>query len=238
MYHRLETVQKADRTPLTVADTNINKLVIERVRETFPDHGVLGEEASYEPNREQLWVVDPIDGTSPYSCGIPISTFSLALVARTDGQPHVAVTYDPYLDELMFAVKRAGAFRGTQRLKTSQAAELAGNYVSAGSGLWSHPPTVDIGGLVVQLNAADVRGFNFISAVYSARHVARGNFVAGFLLYGSPWASAAVALLVSEAGGMATDIFVANVAMTNLRMACSSHVTHLFIRKWYIFSSK
>ena len=89
---RLGTVQKDDLTPLTVADTAINDLVIERVQHEFPEHGVLGEEASYEPNRQWIWVVDPIDGTSPYSCGIPISTFSLALVNKKDGQPYVSVT--------------------------------------------------------------------------------------------------------------------------------------------------
>lgn len=203
----LAIIQKQDLTPLTVADTQINELVIERVKSEFPSYGVLGEEASYEPQRELLWVVDPIDGTSPFSCGIPVSTFSLALVDRQDGQPYVSVTYDPYLDELMFATKGGGAFCGEKTLRTSQMKDLAGQYVSQGSGLWSHEPTVSIGDIVTGLNAADVRGFNFISAVYGARQVAKGNFAAGFLLYGSPWDSAAVSLLVSEAGGVASDIF-------------------------------
>ncbi|QQS20080.1 inositol monophosphatase [Candidatus Saccharibacteria bacterium] len=203
---RLGTVLKEDLTPLTVADTTINDLVIARVREMFPDHGVLGEEASFEPERQLIWVVDPIDGTSPFSCGIPVSTFSLALVDRKDGQAYVSATYDPYLDELMFATKNGGAFCGTEPLKTSRATDLAGRYVSQGSGLWSIEPTVAIGEVITQLNAADVRGFNFISAVYGARQVAKGNFVASFLLYGSPWDSAAVALLVDEAGGVASDI--------------------------------
>lgn len=204
---QLATTQKQDLTPLTIADTQINDLVIERVKGEFPLYGVLGEEASYELQRELLWVVDPIDGTSPFSCGIPVSTFSIALVNRKDGQPYVSVTYDPYLDELMFATKSGGAFCGNNPLRTSQVKELAGQYVSQGSGLWSHKPTVSIGDIVSGLNAADVRGFNFISAVYGARQVAKGNFVAGFLLYGSPWDSAAVSLLVSEAGGIASDIF-------------------------------
>ena len=107
----------------------------------------------------------------------------------------------------MFAIKNGGAFCGAVRLQVSQATDLAGCYVSQGSGLWSHKPTVHIGEVITRLNTANVRGFNFISAVYGARQVARGNFAAGFLLYGSPWDSAAVALLVAEAGGVVSDIF-------------------------------
>jgi fructose-1,6-bisphosphatase/inositol monophosphatase family enzyme len=204
---QLLTHEKQDHTPLTIADTKINEMVVQQVQRRFPGHGVIGEEASYEPTRAAVWVVDPIDGTSPFVCGIPVSTFSLALVSRTDGQPCVSATYDPYLDELMFATKGGGAFCGAQPLTTSRGQDLAGQYVSQGSGLWSHRATVDIGTMVSKLHAADVRGFNFISAVYGARQVARGNFVAGFLLYGSPWDSAAAALLVSEAGGVVSDIF-------------------------------
>ncbi|QQS18795.1 hypothetical protein IPL68_01860 [Candidatus Saccharibacteria bacterium] len=115
----LAITHKQDLTPLTVADTQINALVIERVKKEFPAYGVLGEEASFEPHRELLWVVDPIDGTSPFSCGIPVSTFSIALVHRKDGQPYVSVTYDPYLDELMFATKNGG--RSAARRRSVQA---------------------------------------------------------------------------------------------------------------------
>lgn len=204
---RLNTVKKDDLTPLTIADTAINALVIERVKRDFPDHGVLGEEESYHSDRPWIWVVDPIDGTSPYSCGIPVSTFSLALVSKKDGQPYVAATYDPFLDELMFAHKDGGSFCNATPLKTNSVFDLAGEYISQGSGLWSYASTVAIGEVHAKLNEANVRGFNFISAVYGGRQVANGNFAAGFLLYGSPWDSAAVALLVTEAGGIASDIF-------------------------------
>src|SRR5690606_7148188 len=84
----IDTEWKQDATPLTIADTSINQLVIDQVKQRFPTHGVLGEEASFGTDREYLWVVDPVDGTMPYSHGIPTSTFSLALVQN--GQPIVA----------------------------------------------------------------------------------------------------------------------------------------------------
>src|SRR5690606_9265702 len=87
----IDTQWKADHTPLTIADKKINDLLIERVENHYPDHGVIGEESSYMEERDMVWVADPIDGTSPYTLGIPTSTFCLALVDRSDGQPVIAV---------------------------------------------------------------------------------------------------------------------------------------------------
>src|SRR6185369_16230217 len=87
---------EADNTPVTIADTQINRLVIEAVRAKHPTHAVIGEEESHPADGvEFTWVCDPIDGTIPYTMGIPTNLFSLALVDG-EGQPVVAVVYDPY----------------------------------------------------------------------------------------------------------------------------------------------
>src|SRR6185437_220297 len=67
---------KEDKTIVTIADEKINRLVINKVEKVFPDHSVLGEEASNTKTHEYAWICDPIDGTNPYSKGIPVSTFS------------------------------------------------------------------------------------------------------------------------------------------------------------------
>ena len=72
---------KEDRSPLTVTDTAINRMVIAAVQKTFPEHSVLGEEEStWKEGDEMVWVCDPVDGTIPFSHGIPLSMFALALV--------------------------------------------------------------------------------------------------------------------------------------------------------------
>ena len=108
------TTSKDNQTPVTVADTTINQMVIDTVREVYPDHGVLGEEESYQPDREYLWVCDPVDGTFPFSHGIPVFTFSLALVQN--GEPLVAVIYDPMMDRLASAIKGHGAWLNDEEL--------------------------------------------------------------------------------------------------------------------------
>ena len=83
----VENTWKQDNTPLTKADTEINDFVIKAVNETFPSHSIYGEEKSdTKENSPYVWVCDPIDGTMPFSCGLPIFTFSLALVDTSNGQ--------------------------------------------------------------------------------------------------------------------------------------------------------
>ena len=81
-----ETTWKSDNTPLTQADTEINALVIKRISEHYPEHSVQGEEeSSKKAGSKYIWLCDPIDGTMPYSLGLPTFTFSLALIDQADG---------------------------------------------------------------------------------------------------------------------------------------------------------
>lgn len=199
--------RKEDDSPVTVADTMINKLVIEQVKESFPSHGVLGEEESYEPAREKIWVVDPIDGTVPFSIGMPISTFSLAMVDRTDGQPVVAVAFDPYLDNLYTATKSGGAFLNGSRIMVSGDTKLAYNYASV---LGEPVKIKDIyyrsGECIDKFREMGMKSIALQSYVYAASRVASGELIVAVLGYGSPWDTAAVCLLVREAGGVVTDL--------------------------------
>ncbi|MDR1711223.1 MAG: inositol monophosphatase [Propionibacteriaceae bacterium] len=110
------SVYKADKSIVTVADTEINDLVIARVRTAFPDHAIDGEEASFGAG-DQVWVCDPIDGTSMFAMSVPTSTFSIAYCEQ--GEPKVAVVLDPWLDKLYTAVKGAGAFCNQEPLRVS-----------------------------------------------------------------------------------------------------------------------
>ncbi|MDR1032910.1 MAG: inositol monophosphatase, partial [Candidatus Nomurabacteria bacterium] len=99
---------KEDNTIVTKADTEINQMVIDRVRATYPGHGVYGEEDSFGRDKNELWVCDPIDGTNMFARGVPVAVFSLAFVV--DGEPVMGVVYDPFTDRLYTAVKGEGAF--------------------------------------------------------------------------------------------------------------------------------
>jgi myo-inositol-1(or 4)-monophosphatase len=198
----IDTTWKEDTTPLTVADTKINDLVIQRVRERFPEHGVIGEEASYESAGDLVWVVDPVEGTIPFSLGIPLSTFSLALVSRTDGQPLVGVVLDPYLSRLYHSIKGQGAYLNGIKIHTSGQKTLEKGYVSVLGRFEGESLAV----CIEELHKRKAKYFSFISQAYSSTLVASGELISAVFAYGAPWDTAASALIVAEAGGVVTDM--------------------------------
>ncbi len=111
-----EASYKFDQTIVTKADTEINSLLIKRVKERFPEHSVDGEEEQFGKS-EYVWVCDPVDGTAMYARHIPVAVFSLALVI--DGVSTVGVVYDPWTDNLYTAVKGNGAYRNGEKISVN-----------------------------------------------------------------------------------------------------------------------
>ena len=107
---------KYDQTIVTKADTEINSLLIERVKSTFPTHSVDGEEEQFGKS-EYVWVCDPVDGTAMYARHIPVAVFSLALVI--DGVSTVGVVYDVFTDSLYTAIKGQGAYKNNVKISVN-----------------------------------------------------------------------------------------------------------------------
>ncbi|MDQ1154684.1 histidinol-phosphatase [Brevundimonas sp. SORGH_AS_0993] len=85
--------------PVTEADKQAEAAIRRLIAERYPDHGVIGEEYGEDrPEAEQVWVLDPIDGTRAFISGLPLWTTLIAL--RQAGQPTVGVIAQPYLDEI------------------------------------------------------------------------------------------------------------------------------------------
>lgn len=101
-------VFKSDRTPVTEVDKNINHYLIEKVKEKYPNHSVIGEEEVSSNTSDYVWVCDPVDGTGMFTDSVPVCVFSLALVV--DGDVMVGVVYDPFLDNMYTAIKGEGAY--------------------------------------------------------------------------------------------------------------------------------
>lgn len=199
----IDTQYKADETPLTVADTAINQLVIDEVKSHFPDHGVLGEEDGFGTDRSYLWVVDPVDGTMPYSHGLPTSVFSLALVK--DGQTLVAVVNDPFTRRLYYATRGGGAFMNDQQLHVNKQSEF-GPQVFIDVAAHFTLKKFDALDVMAQLAAKNVRVSKSFTAIYNTLPVATGQNAACAVLLEHPWDGAAINLIVTEAGGSVTDL--------------------------------
>ena len=94
---------------VTRADRESEACIARMVAERYPSHALLGEEGGRrgDATSDWLWVVDPLDGTTNYSQGLPVFAVSIGL--RFRGEPVVGVVYAPWLDELFTAVRGGGA---------------------------------------------------------------------------------------------------------------------------------
>ena len=198
---------KGDATIVTKADTEINQMVIDRVRKSCPGHGVYGEEISYNRDKSTLWVCDPIDGTAVYALGLPVAVFSLALV--TDGEPIIGVVYDPFTDHLYEAVKDGPALCNGRAIRVSDTgfsdkqAVMSYHVRRRSSGEYYY-------GLMSTVTELGARKYVIGSTVRAAMLVATGGSIAevfaGFSK-GKSIDAAAAKVIVESAGGRATDIF-------------------------------
>ncbi len=104
----LQVEKKTDRSPVTVADKDAELLLRERIQQAFPGDAIVGEEfEDVDGNTEYRWILDPIDGTKSFICGVPLYA---TLVGVEFGQESkIGVIYVPALDELVFAEVGAGA---------------------------------------------------------------------------------------------------------------------------------
>lgn len=193
---------KADRSVVTKADTEINSLLIEKVRHKYPGHRADGEEEQFGEGN-MVWVCDPLDGTAVYTRHLPISVFSLALV--DDGKPVVGVIYDPFTDSMYRACLGGGAFRNGEKISVNDYA-LDDSRGAANYDMWSGAP-YDIYKLLVRLR--DSTYFLSIGSVIRAcACVAEGNLVMT-VFPGTRHKNcdiAAAKVIVEEAGGKVTDI--------------------------------
>lgn len=204
-YRMVHTVErKQDLTPVTEADMAVNAMVIAEVQQAFPDHGVLGEEASYNQTAEWLWVCDPIDGTYAYMTRVPTSAFSLALVHQ--GEVLLAIVYTPFTSDMYMAEKGKGAWLGDRRLQVSTRG-VEGPAFVCGSGSTTSPHLfIDLPVGIAELQRRGWHTVNF-SGIASAGAIIADGAIDG-VFYRAPYAHdiAAIALLVTEAGGKVTDI--------------------------------
>ena len=93
-----EVADKADRTPVTVADREAEAAMRAAIAEAFPEHGIVGEEFGAErAGAEHVWVLDPVDGTKRFVTGNP--QFGTLIALLRDGRPILGVIDMPCLDE-------------------------------------------------------------------------------------------------------------------------------------------
>ena len=116
---------KAEDSPVTQADLDANRAIVEILRKAFPADALLSEATADSDERfecERVWVVDPLDGTKEFIANIPEYAVSIALAAK--GDPAVGVVLQPQTRECFWAVRGGGAWLDDERLQISSATRL------------------------------------------------------------------------------------------------------------------
>lgn len=97
-YNAVEARRKPDRSMVTAADEEIERLLRERIMAAYPQHGIVGEEGkNHNAGAEYVWALDPIDGTGAFVSGLPVWGISIGLLQH--GRPVLGCMYMPALDE-------------------------------------------------------------------------------------------------------------------------------------------
>jgi myo-inositol-1(or 4)-monophosphatase len=192
----LETTQHDIKLAIDVAcETRIRA----RIQAAFPEHALLGEEGGGDIAADRpTWIIDPLDGTSNYSRGLP--HFCTSIAVQQGDSPLVGVVYDPLADELFHALHGGGAFLNGQPIHVSEVEAFERAMVAMG-----FAKTVEsmrqgfahMEELSRRIHKVRILG----AAALDLAYVAMGRLDA-FIEYGlSTWDIAAGAVLVREAGG-------------------------------------
>jgi histidinol-phosphatase len=123
---------KADKSPVTAADVETEKVIRQLISQRFPGHGFYGEETGSEGlDKEYLWLVDPIDGTKAFVREYPMFSTQIALMHK--GKLIVGVSSAPVYGELAYGEVGVGAWLNDQPIKVSDIDSIAGCAISGGN---------------------------------------------------------------------------------------------------------
>ncbi len=199
---------------LTSADTEAEKAVVSLIGKKCPGHNFLAEENRYpQTDSSYTWVIDPLDGTNNFACGIPVFCSSVALIRNNE--VIAGAVYDVMRRELFCAAKDQGAFLNGKRIRVNavrspnKALLITGFYYSRGKEMEETLETIK---RFFLRRVLGIRRFG--AAALDLCYVACGR-AAGFWEFElSPWDFCAGKLLIEEAGGRVTGYHGEDVMLT------------------------
>ncbi len=196
---------KGYRDPVTEVDQRANHLILQALRTAFPEHGIHSEESAPERDEaEVVWWVDPLDGTTNFSRGLPL--FGVALAALHRGVPVVGVVLDGVRGECFAAARGHGATLNGVPLRASGVETLDAAMVALEwprDNVLRYQTWQRLGRLVPQVRGLRALG----SAALGMAYVAAGRLDVYFAHTLSLWDQAASVLLIQEAGGLVLDLY-------------------------------
>ena len=199
---KLQVTKKGPKDFVTKTDKQVEKILIEELSRSKKNYSFLSEEIGKITNKdkENIWIIDPIDGTTNFLHGIP--HFAICIALQSNGEIVSGLIYDPIKDEMFFSEKNKGAFLNNQRLRVSKKNLLDDCLFS------SNHEGVKFCNLNMRYSGC---------AALDLAYVASGRLDGYFHNKINLWDVAAGALMVLEAGGIVNDINKYNTNNIDIR---------------------
>jgi myo-inositol-1(or 4)-monophosphatase len=200
---RLPVITKEKNDFVTEVDRNAEQLIINTLKQAFPDHSIMAEESGKSGAGDYQWIIDPLDGTTNFLHGFP--QFAVSIALKHKNKLILGVVYDPLRQELFTASAGDGAYLNNRRIRVSKQMGLQGALLGTGFP-YKDQQHIDTYLAMFKSLFPDTAGIRRAgSAALDLAYVACGR-LDGFWEIGlSAWDMAAGALLIREAGGIITD---------------------------------
>ena len=194
-FGEIEKLQVSVKGPsdfVSNADTKAEKIIIEELSKAKKNYSIISEEDGSKINKDtnNIWIIDPIDGTANFLHGVPHFAISIAL--KTNNEIVSGLIYDPIKDEMFYAEKNSGAFFNNRRIKVSNKKEI-------NSCLFATGGKVDEKKIDLNIRKSG-------SAALDMAYVSSGRYDGYFQKNLNLWDIAAGIILVKEAGGIVGEI--------------------------------
>ncbi|KAK8817318.1 inositol monophosphatase [Blastocystis sp. ATCC 50177/Nand II] len=226
---RVEKTKVNFQDLVTKVDTTNQNMILEYMKEKYPEHVLLGEEdvewgkdreaVANVIDKEWVWIVDPLDGTTNYVYALPLSVVSICVAHK--GIPTVGVIFDPYRNEMFTTIKGHGAFMNNEPIHVRSDPTLHESLLGYATNYVEPVRKAMMRGVgAVGEYALNIR--NIGAAALNLAWVAAGRLTGYWELGLHPWDVSAGCLLVQEAGGRAGstrgeeyDLYVLDTLATN-----------------------
>ena len=197
------------------ADTKAEKIIINELMKAKKNYSILSEECGSKINSdsENVWIIDPIDGTTNFLHGVPHFAISIAL--KSNNEIISGLIYDPIKDEMFYAEKNNGAFFNNQRIKVSKKKDTESCLFGTG------------GKVKIEVDLITRKSG---SAALDMAYVAAGRYDGYFQNNLNLWDIAAGIIIVKEAGGIINEINLSENDNIKIR-ASSTAINEKMLKK-------
>ena len=212
---KLQVSKKGPKDFVTNSDLKTEKIIIDELKKARPNYSILSEEEGVVNNKDKnnTWIIDPIDGTINYLHGVPHFAISIAL--KSYDQIIAGLIYDPIKDEMFYAEKNNGTYLNNQRIKVSKRNKI-------------EDCLFVVGNKIDHDNELNVRKSG--CAALDMAYVAAGRYDGYFQKDLNLWDVAAGIIIIKEAGGILNEINLTKINEVKI-IASNNSINNKFIEK-------